>query len=74
MSVVYQGQGWKLVYDTLSLVAVVASLVGGAAAGLTTEQAIALLSGLQVIAYVVYFLILYHLVRQGRPGVGSVVA
>ena len=73
VSVVYQGQGWKLVYDTLSLVAVVASLVGGAAAGLTTEQAIALLSGLQVIAYVVYFLILYHLVRQGRPGVGPVI-
>ena len=73
VNIVYQGQGWKLIYDVLSLVAVVASLVGGAAAGLSTGQAVALLSALQVVVYVVYFVILYYLVQRGRPAVGPVI-
>jgi O-antigen/teichoic acid export membrane protein len=62
---VYQGQGVKLVYDLLSLGAVVGSIVGGAAAGLDVFEAIGLLAVLQAVAYAVYLVVLDRLVRRG---------
>lgn len=68
---VYQGQGVKLVYDVLSLGAVIGSIVGGAAAGLDAFEAIGLLAILQAAAYAVYLVVLDRLVRRGVAAGGA---
>ena len=65
VALVYQGQGQKLIYDLLSLGAVAASILGGAAAGLNAFEAIGLLAWLQAAAYGVYLVVLYRLVVAG---------
>jgi O-antigen/teichoic acid export membrane protein len=62
---VYQGQGSKLVYDVLSLAAVVGAIYVGPAAGLDVIAALWLLTAGQVIAYAVYWLVLDRMVRRG---------
>lgn len=66
---VFSGQGSKLVYDVLSLAAVVGAVSVGSALALDLVTTVWLLSGLQAAAYVVYLLVLYRLVALGgrRP-------
>ncbi len=61
---VLNGQGVKLVYDFLAMFTSVVALFGGNAFGFGWLESVALLSGLQVATYVVYFLILLRLVRR----------
>jgi len=68
VAVVYEAQGSKLLYDVLSLVIVVGAIAGGAAAGLTAGQAVVALSVLEVVAYLVYLLILDWVVRRSLDG------
>jgi O-antigen/teichoic acid export membrane protein len=68
VALVYQGQAGKLVYDVVSLAGVLASLIGGAAMGLDALEAIGLLSVLQIVAYAVYFVVLYRLVTAASAG------
>ena len=68
VALVYQGQAGKLVYDVVSLVGVVASLVGGAALGFDALGAVSALAALQIVAYGVYFVVLYRLVTRASPG------
>jgi O-antigen/teichoic acid export membrane protein len=65
VAIIYQGQGWKLAYDILSMLGVVGSLLGGAAIGLGWPGAILAFALVQAAAYVVYFGILYRLVHTG---------
>jgi O-antigen/teichoic acid export membrane protein len=64
VALVFEGQGAKLVYDTVSLAAVIAVFASGAALGLDALEAIGLLSALEVLAYGLYFVILYRLVSR----------
>jgi lipopolysaccharide exporter len=72
---VYEGQGSKLIYDLLSLAVVVVAIAGGAVAGLDLFGTIGVLSAGQALAYAVYYVVLYRLVRRGsrhpRAGSGS---
>jgi O-antigen/teichoic acid export membrane protein len=62
---VFSGQASKLIYDVLSLAAVIGAISIGAALALDLVTTVWLLSGLQTAAYAVYFLVLYRLVRVG---------
>jgi len=62
---VYQGQGSKLVYDVLSLAAVVGAMYFGPVAGLDVMAALWVLTAGQVVAYAVYWVVLDHMVRRG---------
>jgi O-antigen/teichoic acid export membrane protein len=66
---VFSGQASKLIYDVLSLGAVVGAISFGAGFGLDLITTIWLLSGLQAAAYVVYLIVLYRLVLRAsaRP-------
>lgn len=65
VALVYQGQGQKLIYDLLSLGAVVGSILGGSAAGFDAFETIRLLAWLQALAYGVYLVVLYRMVVAG---------
>lgn len=65
VALVYQGQGQKLIYDLLSLGAVIGSILGGRAAGLDAFETIRVLAWLQALAYGVYLVVLYRLVVVG---------
>jgi O-antigen/teichoic acid export membrane protein len=71
---VFSGQAGKLVYDVLSLGAVVGAISAGSALGLDLVTTVWLLSGLQAAAYLVYLLVLYRLVLLGsrRPPTAAV--
>jgi O-antigen/teichoic acid export membrane protein len=62
---VFSGQAGKLIYDVLSLAAVVGAITLGRALALDLVTTVWLLSGLQTTAYAVYFGVLYRLVRLG---------
>jgi lipopolysaccharide exporter len=62
---VFSGQASKLIYDVLSLAAVVGAISVGAALALDLVATVWLLSGLQTVAYSVYLVVLYRLVLLG---------
>jgi O-antigen/teichoic acid export membrane protein len=66
---VFSGQASKLIYDVLSLAAVVGAISVGSALALDLVATVWLLSGLQAAAYAVYLVVLYRLVLRAsrRP-------
>ncbi len=69
------GQETKLLYDFAGLAAVVIGVVGGYQFGFSLSEAVALLNWLQVLAYGVYFLILWRAVstfqQKNQPPTSS---
>jgi O-antigen/teichoic acid export membrane protein len=62
---VYEAQRAKLAFDVVSLVGVVSSLTLASSLGLDAVGAVALLSGVQALAYAFFFLVLWRAVSAG---------
>ena len=62
---VYEGQSNKLIYDLLSLASTLGVFVWASAAGATLVHMAWVLSVLQALAYVVYFMLLLRTLRKG---------
>ncbi|HEY9666076.1 MAG TPA: oligosaccharide flippase family protein [Coleofasciculaceae cyanobacterium] len=59
---VLSGQQWKLLYDTSAFAALVLAIFGGSMMGLPLAGSVALLSGLNVVAFGIYFWVLLRIV------------
>jgi O-antigen/teichoic acid export membrane protein len=64
--VIFQAQELKLIYDLLALAGVAGSLLLGGALRLELLESVKWLTVAQVVAYVVYFGLLLHVVRRTR--------
>jgi lipopolysaccharide exporter len=62
---VYQGQEWKLVYDTVNLICTLGALYYGHMRGFSLVRAVQILSWISVATYALYFLILVRIVNKG---------
>jgi O-antigen/teichoic acid export membrane protein len=58
------GQEWKLLYDVASLAALIFGLYTGSKLGFSLAGSVSLLSGLNVLTYVVYFWVLLQIIRS----------
>lgn len=65
---VFRGQEIKLVYDILALVSVVGAIQFASSSGFSIEGTARLLGITQSLVYIVYFLLLWYIVRSQRPG------
>jgi O-antigen/teichoic acid export membrane protein len=59
---VLSGQQWKLLYDASAFAALVLAIFGGSMMGLPLTGSVALLSGLNILAYGIYFWVLLRIV------------
>lgn len=58
------GQEWKLLYDFFSLTALLLALYGGSKFGFSLKESVTLLSGLGVLTYGLYFLVLLRIIHR----------